>query len=444
MPKGDILSQKSLQNMGQGDYSASISSNRSIFPAIVVPYGTNDNSEQNRIRARIVNVTDDGKIQGRSSSKNEDNYNAYAGKDRGILDEQLVLCMPLLPEFFHVRPQVGEMVFVLMENPSDNASVRYWIGPIISSKLKLKNQEFEDSYKMFNKTDFISNPKTSGSIELSSVFPQDSDVAIQGRGDADLILKNREALLIAGKFDDLQNFVVNTKQPSYLNLKQIDNTAPTTEAAPITKITHTIYAEVTINQSNNKYIGSIVVKEKSSNGELKNETISYNLRKDSLNWLNEKILEAKKNYTNWEFISKTEEYKDAQPNYNSKKIASATAQMATTTANNETLLKKYSQAALVSTNINIYSPRGKFRGDDIKSFEINTDLKSFSKFSDTLHPAIFGDETVRLLDLIIRLLLSHIHTPEMPLVQTSISDELKKYTIDGWLQNLISNHIRIN
>jgi hypothetical protein len=107
-------------------------------------------------------------------------------------------------------------------------------------------------------------------------------------------------------------------------------------------------------------------------------------------------------------------------------------------------LKKYSQGTLISTNINIYSPRGKFRGNDIKPFEINSDLKSFGKISDTLHPLIFGDESIKLFDLIIRLLLDHIHTPQMPLLQTAISDELKKYTVDGKLQNLISNHIRIN
>ena len=108
------------------------------------------------------------------------------------------------------------------------------------------------------------------------------------------------------------------------------------------------------------------------------------------------------------------------------------------------MLQKYSQATLVSTNINIYSPRGKFRGEDIKNFEKNTDLKSFGGVADSLHPAIFGDESIRLFDIIIRMLLTHIHTPEMPPLQTALSDELKKYTVEGYLQNLLSNHFRIN
>ena len=441
MPREDILSRQSLINTGQSDYNAKISNNRVIYPAIVVPYGTNDNSEQNRIRARIVAVQDDGKIQGKTSSLNEENYNHYAGRDRGILDEDLVLCMPLLPDFFHVKPQVGEMVFVIVENPADASSVRYWIGPIITSKLKLNYQGYEDSFKMFNKTSFISNPKTSSNINLSMILPGESDVAIQGRNDSDLILKNREALLIAGKFSDIKNLKINTENPSFLRLKQINSTS-FKETPTIDKtIMHRINAEIV--QNNDKFTGSIIVKDAITNLELINDSNSYLKRSDTLNWLNQRIYETKIKYPNWEFSSKTEEYKNSLKNFYqipTPDIGSSN----NLTIDNQNLLAKYSEATLVSTNINIYSPRGKFRGDDIKSFEKNKDLKNFGTFADSLHPAVFGDETIRLFDLIIRLLLSHVHTPQSPLIQEALAYELKKYTVDGALQNLISNHIRIN
>lgn len=439
MPKDDILSQKSLQNSGQGDYSSGVENDRAIYPAIVVPYGTNDNSEQNRIRARIVSIEDDGKIKGKTSSSDEENYNNYSGKDRGIKDDQLVLCIPLLPEFFHVRPQVGEMVFVIMENSKDSASVRYWIGPIISSKIKLKYQSYEDSAKIFDKTDFISNKKIQSSIDLSNTFPEDSDVAIQGRNDADLMLKSREALLIAGKFND-SNFSINIQNPSFLRLKQFDKSYSSEVAQTETKITHNI--NVSVSQDfNNKFVGKIVVKELKNNFELKKEDNSYIERKQIVEWLNTRIKEEKKKYTNWSFTSNVEEFKTFAANYNIKTTPSVTTPPS---ANNQDLLQKFSQATLISTNINIYSPRGKFRGDDIKPFEKNSDLKSFGAFADTLHPAVLGDENVRVIDLIIRLLLEHIHTPQMPLLENATSIELKKYTVDGLLQNLLSNHVRIN
>lgn len=439
MPKSDALSQQILQSSGQGNFGSSVEGDRIIYPAIVVPYGTNDNSEQNRIRARIVSLEDDGKIKGKSKSDNEENYNNYSGKDRGIVDSDLVLCVPLWPEFFHVRPQVGEMVFVIMENPKDSAAVRYWIGPIITSKLKLNSQSYEDSAKIFNKTDFLSNQKISSSVELSNAFPENSDVAIQGRNDADLMLKNKEALLIAGKFKS-KNFDINTEYPSLLRLKQIDNTITTVAPTIIVDITHNINIEIQQDTAG-KFLGTITVKNLKNTFELKKETNSYIEKKDTVNWLNEKIKEAKDKYKNWSFTSTASEFKSLPSDYSKKPAPAPTTPPE---VNNENLLKKYSQATLVSTNINIYSPRGKFRGNDIKPFEKSEDLKSFGELPNSLHPSIFGDEAVRLFDLIIRLLLSHIHTPQNPLLSTAISDELKKYTVDGNLQNLLSNHVRIN
>jgi len=436
--KDDVLAQRALQNSGQGDYSASIENDRAIYPAIVVPYGTNDNSEQNRIRARIVTLDDDGKIQGKSTSNNQENFNNYAGKDRGISDDSLVLCIPLLPEFFHVRPQVGEMVFVIMENAKNSASVRYWIGPIISSKLKLKFQSYEDSAKIFNKTDFLSSKKINSSLDLASVFPAESDVAVQGRNDADLILKNREALLISGKLNE-NNFTINEETPSYLNLKQIRASQQTQESTISPDPTHNINVSISLDV-NNRFVGKIIVTELKNNFELKNELNTFVERKQTVDWLNEKIKEAKQKYKLWVFTSTEDEFKNLPATFDTKKTPSAT----TPPTNNEQLLQRYSQATLTSTNINIYSPRGKFRGDDLKTFEINKDLKSFGAFSDSLHPAVFGDEAVRVLDLIIRLLLEHIHNPATPLLSTAISDELKKYTVDGFLQNILSNHVRIN
>ena len=442
MSKNDIIAQKALQNAGQGGYDGTMENNRGVYPAIVVPYGTNDNSEQNRIRARIVSVGEDGKIQGSGTSGNEDNFNNYSGKDRGIVDGSLVLCIPFMTSFIHVKPQVGEMVFVIMENPTDSASVRYWIGPIITSKMKLKYQGYEDSVKIFNRTTFLSNQKTSGSIDLSSIFPEESDIAIHGRNDADLILKNREAFLVAGKFTDGQNFLPNKENPSFLKLKQVDSIAEATVAITAEKeIINNIYAYLIFNSLNNHYSSRIIITNVKSSAELKNEENSYLNKSDSLSWLNEKIKEAKTKYSNWAFFSDVLEYKEYPADYYIKPTPPATTPPA---ADNTVLLKKYSQGTLVSTNINIYSPRGKFRGDDLKNFEINDDLKSFGSVAATLHPTVFGDENIRVLDLIIRLLLTHIHTPEMPLLQTELSNELKKYTVEGLLQNLISNHIRIN
>jgi hypothetical protein len=107
-------------------------------------------------------------------------------------------------------------------------------------------------------------------------------------------------------------------------------------------------------------------------------------------------------------------------------------------------LKTFSQANIQSSNINIYSPIGKFRDQNLAKFEVNENLKSFGNLADLLHPAVFGDELIKLLDLIIRVLLTHIHTPQNPLLPTPDSETLLGYTVSGELQNIISNTVRIN
>jgi len=64
--------------------------------------------------------------------------------------------------------------------------------------------------------------------------------------------------------------------------------------------------------------------------------------------------------------------------------------------------------------------------------------------ANSLHPAVFGDELVKLLNNIIQVLLTHIHTPQSPLAPNPLSESLKPYTTPNKLQDLISKHVRFN
>lgn len=319
-----------MNNQGGSFASQGNNSNKNLYAAMVV--NTTDPLEQNRIQVRIVSVDNEGII--------------FGGKDRDKLNENLVWCFPLLPEFFHVRPipeqrnsdgkiiSEGEMVWVILENPADESAPRYWIGPIVSSQLKLKFQKFSEAYGITKITQFNTNQLTNSNRRVSELLPQQSDVAVQGRDDADLILKPRQLILTAGKFKP-NSIDPNDISPSNIKLTQFDN---------------------------NK-IGP---------------------------------------------------------------------------------LKTFSQANIQSSNINIYSPIGKFRDQNISKFEVSENLKSFGDLANSLHPAVFGDELIKLLDLIITVLLTHIHTPQNPLLEIPQSIELQEYTVEGKLQNIISNVLRIN
>lgn len=321
MPGIDKLARATLQSqgMGGGISSEGNQTSRNIYPAIVT--NNQDPLGMKRVIARIVSLDENGQING--------------GRDRDTPDDLLPFCVPIMPNHFHIVPLVDEMVYVFLENPSDNSAPRYYMGSQINSPFKLKFQSYVESQKIFDYTNFNLNQNPNSNLQASTVLPKTGDIAIQGRSDADLILRPKEVFLVAGKFIK-ETLEINNETPSIFQIIQKENP------------------------------------------------------------------ESSK------------------------------------------LLPRYSQGNLTSTNINLYSVRGKFRDDSLANFEINEDLKSFGELANTLHPAVFGDELIKLLDLIIKVLLNHIHTPQKPLLSTPESDEVSSYTVKGNLQRIISNHIRIN
>jgi len=316
----DRLAKASLQGQGLsgGISSEGNQSSRIVYPAIVV--NDEDPLGMKRVVARIISLDETGRVNG--------------GRDRDTPDEQLPFCVPFMQNHFHIVPLVDEMIYIILENPNDNSAPRYYMGPQTNSQFKLQFQAYAEANQVFKYTDFNLNITKDSNAEASAVLPKAGDIALQGRTDADLILRPREVFLVAGKFDK-GTLNVNQDTPSNIQLIQREN-------------------------------------------------------------------------------------------------------------DDEELIPRYSQANVTSTNVNIFSTRGKYRDASIGEFEKNDDLKSFGELADTLHPAVFGDELVKLLDLIVRVMLNHIHTPQMPLVPFPESQDLAAYTVEGALQNIISNHIRIN
>lgn len=312
-------------------------STRLIYPAIV--RSIDDFAGQNRLKAEIVSISENGIIS--------------PGKDKDTPVDKLPICIPIQPEFLHVRPQVGECVWVMAENPSDLASPRFWWGPLITNQVKLPFQSYEDSVSIFDlntfaKPNIASNPTSQNNIKAISVFPQQTDIAVQGRQDADITFSTREINLRAGKFkkDTLE---INTTTPCSIQMKQVDVTQVSTGIIAIDKLAASSF-------------------------------------------------------------------------------------------------KPFSQNNITSTNINIFSPEGKFKKVDPndKEYDSNPRLKDYGEIAQRLHPAVFGDELIILLKLILQYLTNHIHTPQMPALPNPTSEELEPYLTGGKLLDLVSNTIRIN
>ena len=202
--------QSKLASTGQAEAGVTRDSDmtRNIYAAKVI--SNSDPFEMGRIVVCILGVDDAG--------------NEIASTDRFVKTENLSYCLPLHPHHhFFMIPFINEMVYILTENPKDPTSVRYWIGPIVSTQANLSGEDFLSAHQVFDHTETNLNPRLKNMP--GSNLLNESDVALNGRGDSALILRKRESYLTAGQYINQTNpsaYAINTITPLYLQLIQND------------------------------------------------------------------------------------------------------------------------------------------------------------------------------------------------------------------------------
>lgn len=145
-------------------------------------------------------------------------------EDNSKTDEELDYAFPLLPKSIHVKPKVGEAVLVLLAITNDGNSQRYYIGPVISQDHRLYNDPYfggadaflRGSYKKFDVAPRM-DPEQNG------LLPNDTDVIVRGRKNAELQITDDDLRAKAGvkvvNENNQYKMSFNTKNPSYLKLK---------------------------------------------------------------------------------------------------------------------------------------------------------------------------------------------------------------------------------
>ena len=183
--------------------------------------GINDYSKDSRdtqtvpiIRiGQVISVVDSTK-SGRIQVK-------ITGIDDTETEDSLIKCVPLLPKYLSILPKPGECVFVFQyENNSTNPTAsfktkRFWIGPLITQPTKLDGENYTDSLSILPDGYVkLKDPK----IE-DGAYGNDEDVTLQGRYNTDIIQKDRQIWLRAGKFIEGSNNKFNSKDIGYIQLK---------------------------------------------------------------------------------------------------------------------------------------------------------------------------------------------------------------------------------
>ncbi len=144
------------------------------------------------------------------------------GEDDPYTNDELPWGFPMIPKYLGITPQVNEAVIVFIFDSNSKYSDRLFFGPIISQPQKL---EFDPLYLSalagfsFGPQEPQVAPSTIPSAK--GVFPDKKYIALQGRDNTDLIFKNGEVLLRAGKYIKKTNKKKGTNEPQQ-NADELD------------------------------------------------------------------------------------------------------------------------------------------------------------------------------------------------------------------------------
>jgi hypothetical protein len=140
--------------------------------------------------------------------------------DKDLTDNQLANCYPLLPKHINIVPKVGEVVFIILLDPDNKFSDRLYFGPIISTPQYLQKDTIDKTALSSLAISPVSpNLDIDTLKEAVGIFPKREDIALQGRDNADIILKENESLIRAGQHELNNNLAFNSKNPSYIQLR---------------------------------------------------------------------------------------------------------------------------------------------------------------------------------------------------------------------------------
>lgn len=161
--------------------------------------------------------------------------------DKDIPNENLVDCYPIAPLYFWSIPKIGEMVRIFIENTKLPQQGRHWIGSIISQPQKINKDEYYTALSTTNSALSRPQPPVSKNPKAKDVFPNIEDIAMVGRNNTDIILKDKQVFLRCGKHKINNVLEYNDKNPAIIEMsydKEGERSSIITNADYIALLSH--------------------------------------------------------------------------------------------------------------------------------------------------------------------------------------------------------------
>lgn len=128
-------------------------------------------------------------------------------------DKDLADCFPLLPKHLWTYPLKGEYVYLLMLGSNSQQQIRYFLGPVTDTFKNLDGNPYDNVGP-----DATIKPDIKESPDVG-IYPENDQVSIQGRQNSDIIFKNQEVLLRAGKFVNNNPLKFNAQDTGYIQIR---------------------------------------------------------------------------------------------------------------------------------------------------------------------------------------------------------------------------------
>lgn len=163
--------------------------------------------------------------------------------DNNITNDNLAPCYPLLNSYLTYTPQIGERIALILDRVYHgdkylNQEKRYWLGVIVGLPQNIGGtSSFYYNSSTLESDGFLTPTAPITQIpSANGVYPKTNEIALQGRSNSDIILREGEVILRAGKHETGNYLIFNTKNPAFIQLKHgIKNATAQTIKRTVTK-----------------------------------------------------------------------------------------------------------------------------------------------------------------------------------------------------------------
>lgn len=154
--------------------------------------------------------------------------------DNKTPNNNLPLAMPMLPKFFWIIPQVGEVVRVFIEDTRYPQRGRHWMGSIISQPQKFGYDGYFTALSTTNVSNVNPEANPSSFPDVAGVYPSTKDIALVGRDNTDVLLKEKEIQIRVGKHVINNVLALNKENPAFIQMNFFSTDESKTQSTIVT------------------------------------------------------------------------------------------------------------------------------------------------------------------------------------------------------------------